>query len=204
MPVGPHSAPRRRDVFARTLRMQKRLVLTIIVPAALTACGGHPAVGARAVAQAAPVAAASPTPVTTSPTHVTASPAQVTSSPAPVTPPPTVLTAKLTPESGSKVAGTATVTTAGATFTIRLEATGLQPATTHPAHIRAGTCGSNGPIVFPLENMVTNGAGHAVAATWIHHPYQVPASGWFVEILQGPTSSGSGAKPIACAKLPAH
>jgi len=184
--------------------MQKRLVLTIIVPAALTACGGHPAVGARAVAQAAPVAAASPTPVTTSPTHVTASPAQVTSSPAPVTPPPTVLTAKLTPESGSKVAGTATVTTAGATFTIRLEATGLQPATTHPAHIRAGTCGSNGPIVFPLENMVTNGAGHAVAATWIHHPYQVPASGWFVEILQGPTSSGSGAKPIACAKLPAH
>jgi len=198
--------------------MQKRLVLTIIVPAALTACGGHPAVGARAVAQAAPVAAASPTPVTTSPTHVTsspthvtaspthvtASPAPVTSSPAPVTPPPTVLTAKLTPESGSKVAGTATVTTAGATFTIRLEATGLQPATTHPAHIRAGTCGSNGPIVFPLENMVTNGAGHAVAATWIHHPYQVPASGWFVEILQGPTSSGSGAKPIACAKLPAH
>src|SRR5215472_2812605 len=196
MPVGPHSAPRRRDVFARTLRMQKRLVLTIIVPAALTACGGHPAVGARAVAQAAPVAAASPTPVTTSP-------APVTSSPAPVTPPPTVLTAKLTPESGSKVAGTATVTTAGATFTIRLEATGLQPATTHPAHIRAGTCGINGPIVFPLENMVTNGAGHAVAATWIHHPYQVPASGWFVEILQGPTSSGSGAKPIACAKLPA-
>src|SRR5215813_3326797 len=168
MPVGPHSAPRRRDVFARTLRMQKRLVLTIIVPAALTACGGHPAVGARAVAQAAPVAAASPTPVTTSPTHVTSSPAQVT-------PPPTVLTAKLTPESGSKAAGTATVTTAGATFTIRLEATGLQPATTHPAQIRAGTCGSNGPIVFPLENMVTNGAGHAVAATWIHHPYQVPA-----------------------------
>jgi len=157
--------------------MQKRLVLTIIVPAALTACGGHPAVGARAVAQAAPVAAASPTPVTTSPTHVTsspthvtASPAQVTSSPAQVTPPPTVLTAKLTPESGSKAAGTATVTTAGATFTIRLEATGLQPATTHPAQIRAGTCGSNGPIVFPLENMVTNGAGHAVAATWIHHP----------------------------------
>src|SRR5262249_26478303 len=125
-----------------------------------------PGRGRQAVAQAAPVAAASPTPVTTSPTHVTsspthvtASPARVPSSPAQVTPPPTVLTAKLTPESGSKVAGTATVTTAGATFTIRLEATGLQPATTHPAQIRAGTCGSNGPIVFPLENMVTNGAG---------------------------------------------
>src|SRR5262249_6494883 len=147
MPVGPHSAPRRRDVFARTLRMQKRLVLTIIVPAALTACGGHPAVGARAVAQAAPVAAASPTPVTTSPTHVTsspthvtASPAQVTSSPAQVTPPPTVLTAKLTPESGSKAAGTATVTTAGAGFTVRPGAAGLTPAPPPPPPHRPATC----------------------------------------------------------------
>ena len=162
--------------------MHKRLVLTMIVPVALAACSDHSVFGARTVAHTSPVAAASPTPVTSSPI---------------------VLTTKLTPESGSKVTGTATVTTAGASFTIRLDATGLRAATTHPAHIHAGTCGSNGPIVFPLENMVANGAGDAVASTWIHHPYQVPASGWYVEIHQVPPSSGAGETPIACAKLPA-
>lgn len=184
--------------------MQKRLVLTIIVPVALTACGGSSAAGARAVAHTSPLAAASPTPVTSSPTPVTSSPTPITASPAPVTASPTVLTAKLTPEGGSKVTGTATVTTTGASFTIRLEAKGLKPTTTHQAQIRAGTCGSNGPIVFPLENMVANGAGDAVGSTWVHHPYRVPASGWYVEIHQGTTSSGTGATPVACAKLPAH
>src|SRR5215813_1833092 len=154
MPVGPNPAPDAGTLFARALRMQKRLVLTMIVPVALTACGGPSAAGARAVAHTSPLAAASPTPITASPTPVTASP--------------TVLTAKLTPEGGSKVTGTATVTTTGSSFTIHLEAKGLKPTTTHQAQIRSGTCGSNGPIVFPLENMVANGAGDAVGSTWIH------------------------------------
>ena len=80
--------------------MQKPLVLTMIVPAVLAACGGQSASAARAVAQASPIAAASPTAVAASP------PAAVTASPV-------VLTAKLVPESGSKVTGTARVTTAG-------------------------------------------------------------------------------------------
>lgn len=193
--------------------MQKPLVLTMIVPAVLAACGGQSASAARAVAQASPIAAASPTAVTSPPARVppsppaavTASPpAAVTASPTAVTASPVVLTAKLVPESGSKVTGTARVTTAGASFTIRLEATGLKPATTHVAHIHAGACGTNGPIVFPLENLVANGSGDAVSTTWIRHPYQVPASGWSVQIHQGPTMSGTGGTPIACAKLPAH
>lgn len=185
--------------------MQKPLVLTMIVPAVLAACGGQSASAARAVAQASPIAAASPTAVTSPPARVPPSPpAAVTASPTAVTASPVVLTAKLVPESGSKVTGTARVTTAGASFTIRLEATGLKPATTHVAHIHAGACGTNGPIVFPLENLVANGSGDAVSTTWIRHPYQVPASGWSVQIHQGPTMSGTGGTPIACAKLPAH
>jgi Cu/Zn superoxide dismutase len=108
------------------------------------------------------------------------------------------------PQSGSKVTGTVRVAASGASFTIRLEATGLQPATTHLAHIHAGACGTNGAIVFPLESMVANGSGDAAATTWIRHPYQVPASGWSVQIHKGPTMSGTGGTPIACASLPAH
>lgn len=189
--------------------MQKRFVSTIIVSVALAACGGHSASGAQAVAHTTTLAAASPTAVTTPPTTA-ASPTAKTTPPTPAasptapTAPPAAITAKLTPESGSKVGGTAIITTSGSTFTVRLEATGLRPSSTHPAHIHAGTCGSNGPIVYPLENLVSNGAGDAVSNTWIHHPYQVPASGWYVEIHQGPSMSGTGATHIACAQLRAH
>ena len=198
--------------------MQKRFVSTIIVSVALAACGGHSASGAQAVAHTTTLAAASPTAVTTPPTTA-ASPTAKTTPPSPTakttpptpaasptapTAPPAAITAKLTPESGSKVGGTAIITTSGSTFTVRLEATGLRPSSTHPAHIHAGTCGSNGPIVYPLENLVSNGAGDAVSNTWIHHPYQVPASGWYVEIHQGPSMSGTGATHIACAQLRAH
>jgi len=201
--------------------MQKRFVSTMIVSVALAACGGHSASGAQAVAHTSPIAAASPTAMTTppttaaSPTAKTAPPTTAASPTAKTTPttaaspaasmtPPITLTAKLVPGSGSKVGGTAIVTTSGSTFTVRLEATGLRPSSTHPAHIHAGTCGSNGPIVYLLENLVSNGAGDAVSNTWIHHPYQVPASGWYVQIHQGPSMSGTGATHIACAQLRAH
>src|SRR5215472_17550077 len=188
--------------------MQKRFVSTRIVSVAVVAFNKHSASGAQAVAHTSPIAAASPTAMTTPPTTAASPTAKTTpttaASPAASMTPPITLTAKLVPESGSKVGGTAIVTTSGSTFTVRLEATGLRPSSTHPAHIHAGTCGSNGPIVYPLENLVSNGAGDAVSNTWIHHPYQVPASGWYVQIHQGPSMSGTGATHIACAQLRAH
>lgn len=153
--------------------MYKRLVSTMILPVALAACGGHSASSATAASQRSPSGVASPV----------------------------VLTQRLSPEHGSPVAGTATVTSSPTSFTIRLQVAGLQPATTHPTDIHAGTCGSNGSVVYPLEVLTADHTGDAVATTVIHHAYNVPPGGWDVSVLQGPTMTGTGNTPIACADL---
>jgi hypothetical protein len=112
-----------------------------------------------------------------------------------------VLTQRLSSEHGSSVAGTATVTSSPTSFTIRLQVAGLQPATTHPTDIHVGTCRSNGSVVYPLEVLTADHTGDAVATTVIHHAYNVPPTGWDVSVLQGPTMTGTGDTPIACADL---
>jgi len=154
--------------------MYKRLVLSMIVPVAVAACGGHSASSATAASQRSPIGVAAS---------------------------PVVLTQRLSSEHGSSVAGTATVTSSPTSFTIRLQVAGLQPATTHPTDIHAGTCGSNGSVVYPLEVLTADHTGDAVATTVIHHAYKVPPGGWDVSVLQGPTMTGTGDTPIACADL---
>jgi len=153
--------------------MYKRLLLTMIVPVAVAACGGHSASSAGAVSHPSGIALASPM----------------------------VLTQRLSSEHGSSAAGTATVTSSPTSFTIRLQVAGLQPATTHPSSIHAGTCGSSGAVVYPLEVLTADHTGDAVATTVIHHAYNVAPRGWDVSVLQGPTMTGTGDTPIACADL---
>lgn len=153
--------------------MYKRAVLTMILPVALAACGTHSAPAARTVSHPSPVGAASPM----------------------------VLTQQLSSEHGSSVTGTTTVTTSDTSFTIRLQVAGLRPSSTHPSHIHAGACGSNGPVVFPLEVLTADGTGDAVATTVIRRAYKVPPRGWYVCVHQGPTMTGTGDTPIACADL---
>ena len=177
--------------------MNMRLVLTMIVCVALAACGGgHAASGARAVSNP------SPTGVAASPPGVAASPPGVAASPTGVASPPVSLTQQLSSENGSTATGMATVTRSPGSFTIRLDMAGLRPATTHSALIHAGTCGSNGRVVYPLEVLAANGGGVAVSTTVIHYPYEVPASGWYVCVHQGPEMTGTGGTVIAYAELP--
>lgn len=117
------------------------------------------------------------------------------------------LTAPLNPEHGGTAKGTVMVTRESKAFSLRVHVIGLKPGSTHPSHIHDGACGSNGPVVFPLQNVVANASGDADVTTMIHHPYQVPAvpaHGWYVNVHQGPTMAGSGEVPILCAKLPPH
>lgn len=108
----------------------------------------------------------------------------------------------LTSENGSHAAGTAVVAPSQNSFTVHLLVHGLQPSSTHPAHIHAGHCRSNGPIVYPLKNLVAGNAGIATSTSTVPHPYQVPKGGWFINVHQGPNLAGKGATPIACAQIP--
>src|SRR5437660_12841176 len=52
-------------------------------------------------------------------------------------------------------------------LTVTITLFGLAPSSTHPAHIHAGDCDDNGPIIYPLNNVVANAAGDAHVTTVI-------------------------------------
>jgi hypothetical protein len=96
------------------------------------------------------------------------------------------------------------------TLTVDVSATGLAPNSTHPEHIHAGTCASNpmGPIIYQLQPLVADAHGNAQQRTIIMGIKNgIPASGWYVNVHNGPTLSAGAtlsldqARPIACANV---
>ncbi|MHB8572376.1 MAG: CHRD domain-containing protein [Candidatus Dormibacteria bacterium] len=125
-----------------------------------------------------------------------------TSSPSVATSPAVPTTRVLTfqPENGSNVAGLVKITyTPGArSFSVTVSATGLPPGTTHPEHFHLGGCASNGKIVQALPDLVADSSGTATVSATILAVFQ--ASGWYVNIHQGPTlKDPGGGTVIACA-----
>jgi Cu/Zn superoxide dismutase len=110
----------------------------------------------------------------------------------------------LAPQNGSEVKGTAYITQEKGEFVVRLHVTGLKPGTSHPAHIHAGHCASNGPIIYNLQELVADKNGAADSTTVIGHIYEVPKTGWYINVHQGPTLAGPGFTPVACSPLPPH
>lgn len=73
-------------------------------------------------------------------------------------------------------------------LTVVLNVSGLQAQTVHPAYIHAGTCASNGAIIYQLSNVVANAAGNAVSTTVINGiTGGIPATGWHINVHVGPT-----------------
>jgi CHRD domain len=105
-------------------------------------------------------------------------------------------------ENGSSANGMAYITVQDGHFTVRLNVAGLHADSPHPAHIHVGTCGSNGAIIYPLQNVIANGSGNGTSTTTITHPFQAPANGRYINVHLGPTMAGSGAMPIACGQIP--
>jgi hypothetical protein len=81
---------------------------------------------------------------------------------------------------------------------------GLAPNSTHPAHIHSGVCTSNGPIVYPLKDVVADAAGNATTTTVISKVVGgIPREGWYVNVHNGPSLSPADQfDPIACANVP--
>ena len=87
------------------------------------------------------------------------------------------------------------------TVTIRLF--GLAANSTHPAHIHLGDCDDNGPILYPLNNVVADAAGDASVTTVIPEVEDgIPTSGWYVNVHNGPgLSTPTQFDPIACGNV---
>jgi hypothetical protein len=85
-----------------------------------------------------------------------------------------------------------------------LTLTGLAPHSTHPAHIHAGDCKTNGAIVYKLNNVVADAAGKGTSTTVISNVSNgIPSHrSWSINIHNGPDLSPADQfTPIACGNI---
>ena len=95
--------------------------------------------------------------------------------------------------------GTVKMALVNGTLTVMMDVSGLQPNSSHAAHIHSGSCASQGPVVHPLKTVVANATGSALETTVIKNVKAIPASGWYVNVhLTTDMSTQTGFDPIAC------
>ena len=86
---------------------------------------------------------------------------------------------------------------------VTISMTGLDPNTSHLAHIHAGSCGNDRGIVYPLATINADSNGNAYQITEIPNVAKgIAASGWFINVhLGGNASSAVNLTPIACGNI---
>lgn len=98
--------------------------------------------------------------------------------------------------------GNAKLTLNHNTLTVVVTLDGLVPDSAHAAHIHAGSCQSQGGIVYMLNNVVANARGHAQVTTVIHNVQRIPGRGWYVNVhYSTDISTQTGFDPIACGNI---
>jgi len=103
---------------------------------------------------------------------------------------------------GETVSGTAQLALSGATLTVKLALRGLEPNSMHAAHIHAGSCESQGAVVYPLTTVVADASGNANVTTTIPNVSSIPGSGWYVNVHHSTNlSTQTGFDPIACGNV---
>ncbi len=92
-------------------------------------------------------------------------------------------------------------------LTVQLTLAGLAPNSIHPAHIHEGSCTAAipGKVLYGLPNVVANAQGVATLTDKISVPKGIPASGWYINVHNGPTiSTPTQAISIACGNVTNH
>ena len=104
---------------------------------------------------------------------------------------PVTLPLRAAPTNQTTPAGTVTLTYDPARHSLHVDltATGLPANTGHAVHIHSGTCAAQGPVVYPLPDLQSDGSGNASLSTTVDNVTQgPPASGWYVNVHMGPAS----------------
>jgi hypothetical protein len=89
---------------------------------------------------------------------------------------------------------------------VKISVSGLAPYTTHMAHIHAGSCKAQGPVVYPLQPVIADAYGNATTTTIIKNvSKQALDAKLYVNIHEAGTMSGmstqAGFNPIACGNI---
>lgn len=87
-------------------------------------------------------------------------------------------------------------------LTVKIALVGLAPSSIHPSHIHTGSCSKQGGVIYPLQNIVADAHGVGMATTMVSVPKGIPASGWYVNVHNGPGLSPSDQfLPIVCSDV---
>lgn len=97
------------------------------------------------------------------------------------------------------VSGVAHLNLSGHTLTVQLVVSGLVPKSEHMVHIHAGSCASQGSVIYPLTPVKADSSGKATVTTTIQNVMTIPASGWYVNLHESTDlSTQTGFDPISC------
>jgi hypothetical protein len=103
----------------------------------------------------------------------------------------TTLTMAPLPEPGQHPQGSAKLIydPAKKALSVAVTASGLVAGSEHAVHIHLGSCGSQGVVKYPLDDLVASPTGAAETTTAIQNVDQAPpASGWYINVHLGSSS----------------
>jgi CHRD domain len=105
------------------------------------------------------------------------------------------------------VHGTASVSVENNAIVITLAISGLIPNSTHMAHIHVGSCESQGPVLYPLQQVSADNQGNSTTKTTIdmNKLMNLPATQLYINVHEAGTMEGmkttQGFNPIACGNI---
>jgi hypothetical protein len=111
------------------------------------------------------------------------------------------ITVRLRQQAFSGVTGSATVSYNAATnlTTVKVTVNHLEPGSSHPEHIHAGTCSSNGPVLVGLKTIKANATGTGVATTTFKGSVMNKAA--YINVHMGPGLALTQYTVLACGVL---
>lgn len=108
----------------------------------------------------------------------------------------------LTHDQGGQAAlGKARLVLSGTTLTVTLTLDNLAPGSQHEAHIHAGTCAKQGPVVHPLPTVKADASGRAQVKAVIQNVQSIPGD-WYIHVHNGAeVTTQMGYQPITCGDI---
>lgn len=99
--------------------------------------------------------------------------------------------------------GTAELQLTGTTLTVNMRVANLEPGSTHPTYLRAGSCAAPGdPLFVPLTPLKADANGAASATSTVVNVTQIPTGGWLIMSHRGVNLTGQiDYDPILCGNI---
>lgn len=106
-----------------------------------------------------------------------------------------------TSDANQSAIGASFLTFNNGNLTVYVAVHGLVPGSQHAVHVHAGSCESQGGVLYMLKDVTADANGNAVESMSFPNVPSIPATGWYVNFHYGNSaalSTQTGFDPIAC------